>query len=149
MKKCTSCGEMLDEKEFANNRSTPDGLANSCRSCSAIYHKAWRDKNRDKVSRATKEYRARNKERLDESIKAWRKKNKAHISELNRAWCKRNRTGSRSCPVDDPETDLVPMEAGGYVRWAVLTTDRRRAFGEQSQFNGQSVDIEECESGAF
>ena len=42
-------------------------------------------------------------------------------------------------PDDDPETDLVPMTEGGFVRWAVLTTNRRRALGEPSSFNGLSV----------
>lgn len=35
-------------------------------------------------------------------------------------------------PDDDPETDLSPMLAGGYVRWAVISTERRVALGEMS-----------------
>lgn len=62
------------------------------------------------------------------------------------AWYKAHRTqeleGKRRIPDNDPETDLVPMVAGGFVRWAVLTWDRRSALGESSEFNGQSIDIE-------
>lgn len=58
----------------------------------------------------------------------WNKKNRESIRELK-----------RRIPDDDPEDDLVPMEAGGFVRWAVISRERRRALGEQSPFNGLSV----------
>lgn len=43
---------------------------------------------------------------------------------------------------DAPDDDLVPMEAGGFVRWAVLTGERREALGETSPFNGRSIGVE-------
>lgn len=46
-------------------------------------------------------------------------------------------------PDDDPETDLSPMLSGGYVRWAVITTERRVALGERSPLEpGSTVDAE-------
>jgi len=58
----------------------------------------------------------------------WNQKNREKIREYKK-WI----------PDDDPETDLVPMTEGGFVRWAVLTDERRWALGEQSSFNGLSV----------
>lgn len=62
------------------------------------------------------------------AAKAWNKKNRETIQEYKK-WI----------PDDDPEDDLTPMEAGGFVRWAVITGERRLALGETSPFNGLSV----------
>lgn len=68
---------------------------------------------------------------------------KSCILRKRHAWIEKNRDEIREYYKipgdDDPETDLVPMEAGGFVRWAVLTDERRKAHGEQSPFNGLSV----------
>lgn len=138
-KRCSSCGEELDEAEFARNKNTGDGLSFVCRSCQARYHKAWRAENRNALIESSRKYRERNKERCREAGKRWREKNRARAAELNKAWCAENRPGSMPIDDDDPETDLVPMEAGGFVRWAVISYERRSALGEASPFNGQSI----------
>ena len=60
--------------------------------------------------------------------KAWYSQNKKSIAE-SRVWISDQ----------DTATDLVPMNAGGYVRWAVITETRRRALGEKSPYNGLSI----------
>ena len=63
--------------------------------------------------------------------KEYRQKNEKAIAE-GREWI----------DDDDDYSDLVPMEAGGFVRWAVITTERREAHGETSPFNGRSIGVE-------
>lgn len=41
---------------------------------------------------------------------------------------------------DDQETDLMPMEHGGFVRWAVISTERRIAHGELAPYSGVEYD---------
>ena len=43
---------------------------------------------------------------------------------------------------DAPDDDLVPLEAGGVVRWAGITDERRDALGEASPFNGRSIGVD-------
>lgn len=47
--------------------------------------------------------------------------------------------GHRWVGDDDTYADLIPMTEGGFVRWAVITLERRIAFGEVSAFNGLSI----------
>lgn len=63
--------------------------------------------------------------------KEYRKKNEKAIAE-GREWI----------DDDDDYSDLVPMTAGGFVRWAVLTDERRKELGETSSFNGRSIGME-------
>lgn len=41
------------------------------------------------------------------------------------------------------------MIAGGFVRWAVITLERRVALGEMSSFNGLSVSCDPPEPDGF
>lgn len=97
------------------------------------YHREWEAQKRvtspEKAKEAQKRAYERKKTKLQSNpeyraryltkSRAWQK---AHAAELKEA--------RKNIPDDDPETDLVPMTEGGFVRWAVLTNERRSALGE-------------------
>lgn len=43
-KECSRCREILPVGEFAKDNRRPDGLAYTCRTCTARYLKSWRAK---------------------------------------------------------------------------------------------------------
>lgn len=50
MKKCSKCGQELDESEFNRHAKAKDGLQPYCKQCQRVTYKAYRDR----VQRYTK-----------------------------------------------------------------------------------------------
>lgn len=74
MKKCTTCKAILEEKEFAANRTKTDGLASQCKACKKLAQTAWYEKNAERHYaniRASKlEYRNINRRQILEYLSA-------------------------------------------------------------------------------
>ena len=64
-------------------------------------------------------------------------------NEWNKAHLEQRRERRRWIADDDPYTDLVPMTAGGFARWAVISTDRRTALGELAPHSGKGIGDDE------
>ena len=81
--KCSKCKEMLDVSMFHKNSRAKSGYQSQCKKCRTPsrppievrreYNKRWRERNREKFNRLTREWKARNKEK----VRAHRKVNKA------------------------------------------------------------------------
>lgn len=58
MKKCTKCGQLKEDSEFAKHKRSPDGLAGYCRKCQQKYNKDYYRKpdKRKKILHTTKNY---------------------------------------------------------------------------------------------
>lgn len=72
---------------------------------------------------------AENFEHNRRTCKSCRRKMQLERQKKNERAYKESR---RWIPDDEDESDLVPMRAGGFVRWAVISTERRSALGEAS-----------------
>jgi len=155
MKKCLSCGLEKEYAAFSKNAKTTDGLQYWCKECTAKYHKTNYVKNKDTYSAYNKKYRQENAEKIREKEVAARKRNRDAIRLKYKKWYDKNREKIRAerimIPDDDPETDLIPMIAGGFARWAVISTERRAAHGELAGYglgdgvagNGGEREVEE------
>lgn len=71
VKICRKCGEAKPFDEFHKNNARADGHQSTCKSCWAIYDKAWHDAN---------------KERHSSNVKAWYRNNTEQAKALNKAW---------------------------------------------------------------
>jgi hypothetical protein len=56
-KVCARCGKKKPLKEFAVNRSKPDGLNWQCRKCQAVYHKAHYEAHKARYIQNAREYK--------------------------------------------------------------------------------------------
>jgi hypothetical protein len=56
-KVCTRCGKKKPLKEFATNRSKPDGLNWQCRGCQAAYHKDHYEKHKARYIQQAKDHK--------------------------------------------------------------------------------------------
>lgn len=67
-KLCTTCGLVRPTKEFATNRSRPDGLQNQCRACKKVYNAQYypltKDRYREQRSLNRKQMLALNMTRI-------------------------------------------------------------------------------------
>jgi hypothetical protein len=68
-KKCTKCGEVKSLDEFSNDKKGKHGKAYQCKSC----NKKYKENNREKVNKYSKEYYKNNKEYHKEYSKIYHK----------------------------------------------------------------------------
>lgn len=72
MKTCSRCKEFKDLKDFANKKSSRDGLHGWCRRCCADHKQS----NRAAVADGKKEWAAKNRDKLRSASARWFQKNK-------------------------------------------------------------------------
>ena len=72
MKRCTKCGIEKDESEFYTKG---DKLHARCKSCEAVYRKAYYAKNREKEI----EYAKNNREHITKRNYEWRQRNQDKV----------------------------------------------------------------------
>jgi len=104
----------------------------------------WREKNSERARELNRQWCERNKEaRAEKRRIAWEAKQAAKGVAVGKGWG-RGRAVALTLEQEDElpcdYSDLIPMVAGGFVRWAVITTERRQALGEESPYNGLSID---------
>ena len=100
-KTCSKCGEFRGIGDFVKNRRYKDGLSNVCRACQSAYNrerylvrreeilkqiKAWRAKNKDKISIYQKDYRNKNKDWLKALAREHYKRHRTRIIEQNKKY---------------------------------------------------------------
>ena len=68
MKLCTGCKVIKDTSNFSLDKRSPDGLQYKCKQCQKI----WRNLNKEKRSKQSKQYREENKESIKKVIRKWR-----------------------------------------------------------------------------
>lgn len=76
LKRCSDCKALLPLTEFNKNLSKKDGLGTECRGCCALYKRAYRKANREKINLANKIYDAKHPETKKASAKKYRENNK-------------------------------------------------------------------------
>lgn len=64
MKKCCRCNIDKPYSEFSKSKDRPSGLYPACKVCEKIRNDKYKEKNREKLRAAGKEYVAKNKDRL-------------------------------------------------------------------------------------
>lgn len=74
-KECRKCGEVKPAAEFNKDSHRTDGLYAYCKVCKSENDRAYREKNKEKISAKDKKYRAANKEKLKETKRKWLAKN--------------------------------------------------------------------------
>ena len=98
VKKCSKCGEVKSVSDFNKRKSTKDGLAYQCRTCTNVYNQKHSIINRNKTEEEKeidkikyKEYCLKNKNRIAENNRIYREKNKLILSEKSKIYCNNNR----------------------------------------------------------
>ena len=142
MRKCVTCGKVLPSDYFAKCKNRTDGLSAECRSCLNERQRFYyRNRGADAKRLANKKYRETKKKKAISRTEQERESTRAYY----RAWWAKNKdrlnAARKRINNSDTETDLVPMIAGGFARWAVISTERRTALGELAPHG--YIDIEE------
>jgi hypothetical protein len=83
-----------DNRNFANDKSTWDGLRWICKTCDSAQCKKWSERNSEAIKRYKKEWRKINGKERDKKDYQKRKNNPQHMEynkNYRREWCKRQR----------------------------------------------------------
>jgi len=109
MKTCTTCNESKELSMF--NRKDEQTLKSHCKICQAAYNRAYKAKNKDKISAANKKhheenkeywkeknakYYAENKEYFSDWAKSYRAEHGERLNEYDREWAKNNPENSNA-----------------------------------------------------
>tara|TARA_Y100000817_G_C16855386_1_gene543779 strand:+ start:1695 stop:2525 length:831 start_codon:yes stop_codon:yes gene_type:complete len=85
-KRCTACEEEKALSKFGKKSVSKDGLLAQCKACQSKRHKAYYEKNRERLKASAKTWRENNRERAKESRKQYLKKNKEKVRATNRKY---------------------------------------------------------------
>lgn len=72
--------------EFGKKSVSKDGLLAQCKACQSKRHKAYYEKNRERLKASSKKWRENNRERAKESRKQYLKNNKEKVRATNRKY---------------------------------------------------------------
>ena len=75
LKRCSVCHEEKLLEDFYKQSSGKYGVASRCKVCLLASNKRWRDNNKEKSSKLTREWQIRNKEKCLAATREWRKRN--------------------------------------------------------------------------
>ena len=90
-KKCTKCGVVKSLDEFYNRKDSKDGKQFRCKIC----NKKYKENNREKVNKYSKEYYKEYNKEYKEYNKEYYKKNKEYYKEYNKEYKKKNKKKSK------------------------------------------------------
>ncbi len=90
-KTCKRCSEEKPITEFSIDRRMKYGHTSKCKKCSAIYKKAYDEKNNEHKSNYNKVWYENNKENIAERVKLWREENKEYRHAYNKVWYEENK----------------------------------------------------------
>jgi 5-methylcytosine-specific restriction endonuclease McrA len=90
MKSCSTCRREKPEAEFHRRRSSPDGLTNQCKSCSAAAKKAHYAENRDLMRSRARESRKRNPQGCQQRDKRYYETHRDAVLSKNVRWAEQN-----------------------------------------------------------
>jgi len=77
MKKCCSCGKVMDDDNFHRNSGRKSGLSETCKPCAISRSSNWYRKNKDKKRAYDAKRRDEKRQLYREASKRWRDNNKA------------------------------------------------------------------------
>lgn len=86
MKQCTKCKEWKSLSEFAESKTSKDGLRYWCKECMAIRWKLWYQANKDKKRERDREYQRANPDKKREYNKRFREKSPEKASATTQRW---------------------------------------------------------------
>lgn len=90
-KQCSVCHQWKAPNRFHRQAECKDGLKPACKDCSAQKDKAYREANRERISRVKRAWNVRNQARRRLVHKRWREQNRARVREVSHAWWLRNK----------------------------------------------------------
>ena len=91
MKRCSGCKTEKPFSEYHKRSSAKDGLSFHCKSCKSAKDLAYREKNRESLTLAKKEYYQKNKERHNEKSRLDYLNNSGAYKLRAKKWKKQNR----------------------------------------------------------
>lgn len=91
MKICIDCGNEHPLSNFYKNKKMKDGHLNSCKYCRKEVDNKYKQINKIKLYKQTKDWKLRNKEVVNTYMKEYRLTNKDKISEVNKLWIETNK----------------------------------------------------------
>ena len=94
MKVCTKCNEEKEYSQYSKHPQTRDKLVPTCKTCTNVYKKEYRAKNKEMLSEKRKQFYEDNKERSNELSKQYYKDNTEWHKEYARQYYKANRAKS-------------------------------------------------------
>jgi hypothetical protein len=93
LKKCSLCKEEkpATSEYFFKKKESKDGLRYRCKSCTAILHKNYREKNKEKIAFRNKKYQENNKGKITKYLIEYRDRNRRKITEQVRSYERKRR----------------------------------------------------------
>lgn len=90
MKTCNTCKLKKDLSSFNKNRNSKDGLSHYCRECEKEKKKIYREKNRERLNKESRENYKKNKEIIKKRNNNYREKNREKVLAQMREYYKEN-----------------------------------------------------------
>lgn len=93
MKHCSKCFEVLpkNNRYFAKDKRSSDGLVSQCKSCKNIYAEKYRKLNKEKINQFQRSYHHENKENRNKKSRSYYKKNASDLLLYKRKYYKNNK----------------------------------------------------------
>lgn len=89
MKRCSKCRVFKPKSEFFSDRSKPDGLRGTCKSCFSLTVKEYRKSHRKGLAAYYRRYYAGHRDAVKRSKLKWAKRNPDCVRAINRKWAKK------------------------------------------------------------
>ncbi len=90
MKKCKICNYEKELLDFKKTKYNKDGRTNTCKACLSIKERAYRVKNKEKISNVQRIYYNKNKEKITDYRNKWQEENKDHLLEYRTEYLSKN-----------------------------------------------------------
>lgn len=91
MKKCKICNYEKELLDFKKTKYNKDGRTNTCKACLSIKERAYRVKNKEKISTVQRIYYNNNKEKITDYRNKWQEENKDHLLEYRTEYLSKNK----------------------------------------------------------
>lgn len=95
MKRCVTCGETKQLKDFYQAKDTRDGLTYSCKECRKAKSRAYYARNTERVIKASKAYYDNNPQTCTSQRREYYRRNAAIIKQRVKEWTEANREQTR------------------------------------------------------
>lgn len=153
-RKCVECLKVKSIDNFGRSASNSTGINGKCKECVKEYNREYREKNKEELKRASREYYRDNKDRLLEYRAEYLEKNRERINEQKREHYQENKGRLRKVAIDyhyENRDNILKKQKKYYEenkneildnnrKWAKANPEVVRKIGQEYEARKNSVE---------